>query len=266
MRKYRLIFSLAFQNEFIYRLNFVLWRFRNVLRVLLAFFLWSVVFTGRDTAFGYTRPQMLGYVLFVLVIQTLVMSAPSNDNVGGEIANGDLSNYLLKPVSYLKSWFTRDLASKLLNILFSVGEIVLLWLLLRPEIYLSFHPVSLLLGLLLWISGVLIYFFLTKIAVFAAFWTPENTWGFMFVILVFMEVLSGAIFPLDVLPGWVQSALQFTPFPYLIYYPIGIFVDRFSHAHALRLLAQSLIWLGISIWLSLRVWRAGLKNYSATGR
>src|SRR3989344_3347986 len=119
MKKYLTVFSLSFQNEFTYRLNFILWRFRNVLRILMTFFLWQVVFSTRTTAFGYSHSRMFSYILFVFVIQALVMAAPSNDNIGGEIGNGDLSNYLVKPISYLKYWLTRDLASKLLNALFA---------------------------------------------------------------------------------------------------------------------------------------------------
>lgn len=265
MRKYLTIFNLSFQNEFVYRLNFVLWRFRNVLRILMTFFLWNSVFSSNINVFGYSKEQMLAYVFLVLIVSSFVMSAPSNDNVGGEISDGTLNNFLIKPIGYLRYWLTRDWASKLLNTLFAVFEFTLLWFLFRPQIYFSHSPIQLSLGIILIIISSLIFFIFTKLAVSAAFWVPENTWGLMFTILVFMEILAGSIFPLDMLPKSIITLLQFTPFPYMIYYPIAILVGRIDTGLAIRIVFQAITLLLVSYWLVMKVWRKGLKNYAAVG-
>ncbi len=266
MKKYLTVFGISFQNEFTYRLNFVLWRFRNVLRILMTFFLWNSIFSQNIQAFGYSRPEIMAYIFAVLLISTFVIAAPSNDNVGGEIGSGDLSNYLVKPINYLQYWLTRDWASKLLNMLFAVFEIGLLYVLFKPQLAFSSSPALIIGGLLACLLAALIYFLVTKLAVFVAFWIPENTWGLMFFFLVLFEMLSGSIFPLDVLPSWGVTLLKFTPFPYLVYYPIGILVGKFDVAQMGWIIAQSAIWLGISFWLVSKVWKAGLKVYSAVGR
>ncbi len=86
----------------------------------MTYFLWRGIFTTSNLVFGYTQPQILTYIFLVLVVQSFVLSAPSSDNIGSEIGSGDLSNFLLKPMGYLKYWFTRDLANKLLNIIFAL--------------------------------------------------------------------------------------------------------------------------------------------------
>ena len=265
MRKYLTIFGLSFQNEFVYRLNFVLWRLRNVLRILMTFFLWNSVFSSNTNVFGYSKEQMLAYVFLVLLITSFVMSAPSNDNVGGEISDGTLNNFLIKPIGYLRYWLTRDWASKLLNMLFAFFEFFLLWSLFRPQIYLSQSPVQLSLGIVLILISSLMYYLITKLVISIAFWTPENTWGLMFIVLVFMEILAGSIFPLDLLPKSIITLLQFTPFPYMIYYPIAILVGRIDTGVAVRILFQALALLSISYWLAIKVWKKGLKNYAAVG-
>lgn len=258
MRKYLTVFAIDWQNQFIYRLNFVLWRFRNVLRVLMTYFLWTSIFSSNTAVFGYTREQMIAYLLLALLVSSFVLSCPSNDNVGGEVSNGTLNNFLVKPIGYLRYWFTRDLSSKLLNILFAVGEISLLFLLFRPS--LSVAPS--ILSILLLTSAILIYFLLGKLAISVVFWAPEQTWGLMFIILVLVEILTGMIFPLDVLPHWAFSALQFTPFPYLIYFPLISIVGK---PVSIRILIQSLIWVAILFYLLKKVWAKGLKTYSAYG-
>ena len=139
MKKYLTVFQLSFQNEFTYRLNFVLWRVRNVLRILMAYFLWNMVYLQNSMAFGFTREQMMTYVFMVLVFMSFVVAAPSIDNMGNEISNGDLSNFLVKPINYLYYWLVRDWASKLLNTIFVFFEIGILWFILRPQ--LVFRPI-----------------------------------------------------------------------------------------------------------------------------
>ncbi|TSC87793.1 MAG: ABC transporter permease [Microgenomates group bacterium Gr01-1014_16] len=258
MRKYFTVFAIDWQNQFIYRLNFILWRFRNVLRVLMTYYLWISIFSSQTSVFGYTKEQMIAYLLLALFISSLVTSSPSNDNVGGEVSNGTLNNFLVKPIGYLRYWFTRDLSSKLINIIFAVGEISLLYIIFRPSLYVSPNLIS----LLLLVSAVIIYFLLGKLAISIVFWAPENTWGFMFTILVLMEMFTGLIFPLDLLPHWAFSTLQFTPFPYLIYFPLASIIGK---PVDLRILLQSFVWMGILYYLLKKVWAKGLKTYSASG-
>ncbi len=231
----------------------------------MAYFLWHSVFSSNSNVFGYSKEQMMAYVFLVLLVTSFVMSAPSNDNVGGEISDGTLNNFLIKPIGYLRYWLTRDWSSKLLNMFFAVFEFGLLWFLFRPQIQFSQNLTQLVLGVSLVIISSLIYYLLTKLAISVAFWTPENTWGFMFIILVFMEILAGGIFPLDLLPKPVMTLLQFTPFPYMIYYPIAALVGRLDMVSSVRILLQALSLLVVSYWLVMKVWRKGLKNYAAAG-
>lgn len=266
MNKYLTVFAIDWQNQFIYRLNFVLWRLRNVFRILLTFILWNTVFASNQNIFGYSHEQMLSYIFLVMFSQALIMSAPSNENMGGEIANGDLSNFLVKPLGYLRYWFTRDLSSKLLNIIFSIGEITLLWLIFKPTTLLPTNPISILLGLIALGMAIVTYYFICRMAISIAFWAPEYTWGFMFLVLVCMEILSGIIFPLDVLPQAWQTVFNFTPFPYLIYHPLSILIGRYDIFTSLVLLGQSAVWLAITYLLVRLVWSAGLRVYSSIGR
>lgn len=266
MNKYLSVFAVSWSNEFVYRLNFVLWRFRNILRFLMTYFLWRGIFVATDSVFGYSQPQILTYVFMVLIVQTLVLSAPSSDNIGSEIGNGDLSNYLVKPLGYLKYWFTRDIASKLLNIGFAVFELAVLWIFLRPEISFSDHPLTIVGFLTTAALATGIYYLLSCCARFVAFWAPENTWGLAFLLIVLVEILAGGIFPLDILPSWAYGILQLTPFPYLVYFPIAIFSGKIVGLEIVRVVAQSAGWLVIMLWLTKFLWGKGLVSYQATGR
>src|SRR3990167_3567455 len=135
MKKYLQVFKISFEQEFAYRLNFIMWRVRNVLQIFLVFFLWTTIFADQSKEiFGYNRDKILTYVFGIMIMKALVLSARVID-VSGEISRGDLTNYLLRPVNYFKYWMTRDISSKALNLGFAVFEFFLLYLVLKPSLF-----------------------------------------------------------------------------------------------------------------------------------
>ena len=77
MQKYLIIFSIFWQNGFVYRLNFILWRVRSVIVILTVYFLWSALFQNNRVLFGYTKEQMLTYVFLVLILRSVILSLKS---------------------------------------------------------------------------------------------------------------------------------------------------------------------------------------------
>ena len=70
MRKYLNVFKISFAQEFAYRLNFIMWRVRNVLQILVLFFLWTTVFSDQGRViFGYDKAKILTYVFGVLIVR-----------------------------------------------------------------------------------------------------------------------------------------------------------------------------------------------------
>lgn len=265
MQKYLTVFSVSWQNGFVYRMNFILWRVRSVIVILTVYFLWNALFQSNQVLFGYTKAQMLTYVFLTLVLRSIILSLKSMD-AAGEIQDGKLSNYLVKPLNYHFYWFTVDIADKILNILFSIFEIILLYFVLHPPIYVQTDP-FMLFGFMLAIAGaVVLYFLLGNIATNFSFWLPGNAWGFWFILFILDELLGGIMFPLDVLPRQIYNLVMLLPFPYLIYFPANLYLGGFSPA----LIYQGLIICGIWIVILLAIirfeWRKGLVIYESQGR
>jgi len=144
VNKYFQIFKISFAQEFAYKVNFIMWRVRNVIQVLIAYYLWSTVFADPTiSVFGYDRAKILTYIFGMILIRALVFSARSVD-VPQEISEGSLSNYLVRPMNYFKFWFTRDASSKALNFAFSIVEFGILALIFTPPIFFQTNPLYLL--------------------------------------------------------------------------------------------------------------------------
>lgn len=265
MKKYLTVFKISWENGFVYRLNFILWRVRSVIVILTIYFLWEAIFRSGGTIFGYTKEKILTYVFLSLVLRSLVMGLRSID-AAGEISDGKLSNYLLKPLNYHLYWFTRDIADKFLNILFSIGEIILLYFLLRPPIYFQTNPGILGIFLVATILAMVLNFVFANIASNFAFWLPGNAWGFWFIYLVFQDFLGGVMFPLDIFPKAIYNLVTLLPFPYLLFVPVNIYLGKITGWDLARDLVVMIFWVGVGTLLIRTEWRVALKSYASEGR
>ena len=264
--KYFSVFKISFEAEFAYRLNFIMWRVRNVLSIFVVFFLWDTIFAnpGREV-FGYDRAKILTYIFGLIIMRSVVLSIRSVD-VPGEIARGELSNYLIKPLSYFKYWFTRDIGSKGLNLIFAIFESTILFLILKPPFFLQTNIVYILLFLCSVVLAVVLYFFLVFMFTTPVFWFPEQAWGMMFLLFTVVDLFGGGVFPIDILPAAFQKILYLTPFPYLLFVPVQIYLGKISPVQTVGMLLVGLSWLAILAALVRYLWSKGLKVYGAEGR
>jgi len=263
MKKYLEVFRITLGQYFAYRLNFLLWRFRTVLGLFIIYFLWQSVFEGRENLFGYSKEQMLTYVLLSSLISNFVLGTRTVD-VAGEILSGDIINYILKPISFFKYYLARDFIDKLLNIFFAAIEILLIIVLFKPPVFLQ-NNVSVYIPLIIFILlGALTSFFISLSLSFIGFWSNE-IWAPRFIYFILIFFLSGTYFPLDILPKSIYYFLLLTPFPYFYYLPTKIYLQGTNHNLFVQILI-SLIWVYSSYNLVKLLWQKGLKSYSFFGR
>lgn len=266
MNKYLAISKTTIEQEMAYRINFVMSRVRNLFGIILLYYLWSSVFaSGTTQVFGYDREKILTYVFMVLIIKSFVFTSKAGD-IAGEIAQGELNKYLVKPINFTYYYLAKDAGAKLLNTLFSVFEFALLFLLFKPPIVIQGDISTLFFFIISLLLAVLIYFNIVRLTSFITFSLPEYAWGAHFLISgVITTFLSGAVFPIDILPLALQKAIYLTPFPYLLFFPLEIYLGRLTMDFIIFGVAMSFFWLLILFFISQRVWRSGLKVYGAYG-
>lgn len=266
MTKYLHLVYITFQEYFVYRLNFLLWRVRAVLQLLILFFLWSSAFGNTPLIFGYTQAQMLTYILGTSLIRSYILAARLSEGVGAEIVTGNITNILLKPVSYLRYVFSRDLSDKAVNICFSSLELVVIIALFHPPLILQASPFYLGAAVTSMLLALSLYFFINMTISYSAFWLVEDWWAPRFIFGIVLDFLAGGIFPIDILPPLVARILLYTPFPYLLFFPMKVYLGQLP----VVAVGQGILVLGfwtIIIYLLQRlVWARGLRHYEAVGR
>lgn len=264
MKKYYIIAWGIIQEILIDRVNFTVWRLRNVISVLTIYFLWVAVLPNNTMIGGYSQSIMLTYIFGGAIISSTVFSSRSYA-VGDKINQGDLSNDLLRPMNALLGFFAEDIGDKTMNILFSIGELGLVIFLLHPPLFFQTHVVSIMLSIVAIGIAVLLYFLFGLLLSCIAFWSPE-VWAPRFLFFSIVTFFSGVFFPLDILPRTLYLILQLLPFSYLLYFPLKIYLGDIAASEIAKGLAIESLWVVVLFLLAKYVWRKGLVEYTAQGR
>lgn len=264
MKKYLQIIKGTIAEYMEYRLNFILWRVRMVIQLLVVYFFWWAMFAHRDNFGGYTATTMLTYITFTLIIRTVTMSSMVFE-LGNQIIHGTLSNQLIRPINIFAGLFARDAADKLLNVFFLVFEIGLFVLLFQPPLMIQTNWIYLVFFLVTAILGALLFGLVGILIGFIGFWAAD-VWAPRFLFYVLLEFFTGILFPLDILSGPLGNLLQHLPFSYFIFVPLKIYLGQWDTQTILTSLTIGTLWLFILWWLVQVVWRKGLRLYTAVGR
>lgn len=263
MKKYLQVIKSTVDEITTYRFNFTVWRFRNVLQLLTIYFLWLTVTPDRGQIFGYTQASILTYVLGASLLGSIVLSTRTQE-IGENINSGDLSMFLSRPWNYFVYWFARDIGDKAFNIGFSIVELLILYFILKPELVLQFDISIILLTIFAVTLAVFLNFFIGCLLGMVGFWSPD-VWAPRFIFFVLVGFLAGGTFPLDIFPQWLQTAFQYSPFTYLVYFPLKIYLESFSYSQIISGFSIALVWTVVLYFATMFVWRRGLRIYSSHG-
>ncbi|MEK9146804.1 MAG: ABC-2 family transporter protein [Patescibacteria group bacterium] len=264
MKKYILIIKNVWSEMTTYRLNFALWRLRVNLQLLTMYFLWLAIIPTSGQFGSYNQSLMLTYILGGALLSTVIISSRSY-GVGDHITQGDLSNYLIRPINYFAFWFAQDLGDKAMNISFAIFELTALFLILKPPFFIQTDPTFLILAAICAFVAVFLYFFLNFLIGLVGFWSPE-VWAPRFIFIILITFFAGGLFPLDILPAPLYEIFKYLPFTYLIYFPLKVYLGQLYLQQILQGIATAAIWVLILYLIVKFVWNRGLKLYTAYGR
>lgn len=264
MKKYWQVLQSTLWEIGTYRFNFAMWRLRIVLQFLTTYFLWLAITPAQGQLFGYSQQLILTYVLGTALVGTMVFSTRTHE-IGANIDSGDLSLFLLRPLNYFKYWFARDLGDKLVNIAFVIGELLILYVILHPPVFLQMHGIVLFATFVAICIAVVLNFYFGSLLGLIAFWSPE-VWAPRFLYFILVPFLSGAIVPLDIFPQTLQQFLQLLPFSYLIYFPVKLYLGSLTFDQIIHGMTIGGLWIVLLHCATQVIWLKGLKSYSAQGR
>jgi len=264
LTKYRHVFLVGVQSNLVYRWNFLIRGFFSLVRLAVIFILWGAIYAGTPEIGGYNVGQTLTYFVALIVLQFMIGAFNEDYQIGEEIRNGLINQFLLKPVNYYAYRFSVFVAARIVSGLLILVPLLVVFPLLRAHLTLPGDAWRYVLAVPALTLAALIQFTIAYCFGLLAFWFLEIQ-GFVILSYAAETMLSGQIFPLDLLPPALFKAAQFLPFYYMMYFPAGILTGRIGHAAAANGFIIQTAWVVLLMAAANVIWRRGLRKHTAVG-
>jgi len=267
MRKYLHVLNVGIQNNLTYRFNFLARSLFGLIPLIALIFVWQKIYAGKaaDATVGtYTLAQMISYYLLTTVVDALTAVNEDDWQIAADIKDGNISQFLLKPVDYLTYRLCLFFSGRLTYLAVTGIPLVLFIVCLRRYFFWPADASAWLLFLSSVFLTALLQFFMSYMMAMLAFWVLEVS-TFIFILFAFEYIASGHMFPLDILPPTLQRMLEFTPFPYQLFFPVAIYMGKVQGAELIKGLLIQGCWVLIAYSLARFAWRRGIRHYSAVG-
>jgi len=267
MKKYWHVINVGIQNNLTYRFNFLARTLFGLIPLLAILYMWRTIYAGKGQGAEvgtYTLAEMTSYYLIVTIVDALTAVNEDDWQIAADIKDGNISQFLLKPIDYLSYRLCLFLSGRITYLAVAAIPLALFLLafhqyLVRPANWqtLAYFGISVVLTALL-------QFFTSYAMAMLAFWVLEVS-TFIFILFAFEYIASGHMFPLDILPRGLSQALFFTPFPYQLYFPVGIYMGKISGLALAKGLVVQFGWVAAAYGFARFMWHRGIRKYSAVG-
>lgn len=229
--------------------------------ILLNLLLWRTVMRteGSRELAGYALPQLVTYFSLSVLI-----NRGSNEGraVSDEILRGDVKRYLPLPVNFAVFRLVFAASNRAARMAQVIPGVALLVVVLHRYLV-GPTPIDAMLWMASTALGFVLEFQILFLVGLSAFWIGASA---LFGITGWaMSLLSGSMFPLDLLPGWAVQLMQWLPFSYTVFYPIGIFLGHVTVTGAFRVLLVQVVWVSVLAVVTNAVWVRGVRTYEAYG-
>ncbi len=264
MKKYLHVLNIGIQNQLVYRVNFLFRACFSLLPLIATISLWRTVYAGKEGSVGgYTLAQMISYYLVVTLVDMFTAVNEDDWQIAADIREGNISQFLLKPIDYLKYRLCLFLAGRAIYTAIALVPVAI-FIFFQREYFVAPDWNTFGWFALSIVMTALLQFFTSYAMALLAFWVLEVS-TFIFILFAFEYIAGGHLFPLDILPPAIMKVLSFTPFPYQLYFPVSIYVGK-SSGHALyQGLTVQFLWVVAAYLFARFMWARGIRKYSAVG-
>jgi ABC-2 type transport system permease protein len=264
-KKYKQAFLLGLQNSMAYRANFFLSLLSSMIPMIMQIFLWTAVFhnSREATVYGYSLSGMLSYVIIAAIVSKLVDTSVKWE-IHGDIKEGGLSKYMIRPIGYLRFRVASFLGQKCPQTLVVLLALTISLMILSRFLPLALTPGRMLLFLAASVMALCLNLVIAFIVSAAAFWLTE-AWSLYMISDVILLLVSGGVFPLELFGTTLKTILSCLPFQYTIYFPANILNGSLSYDKIAQGMALQLVWIFVLTVINNFVWKTGQKKYVAVG-
>lgn len=262
MRKYAVIYRSVLMENLQYAANIAMGFISYFIMIFVFINLWDYMYAAPgDLIAGYTKEQMIWYVMITEMIWFGARSSTIRQQVSADIRGGNIAYLVNKPYSYplyilakcTGEWNVQLPMYAVLTVgigVTMVGRI--------PE----FHVFTLLLTIPCIVLGMTINAVFKLCISMISFWIEDaNPFQWLYDKLI---LVVGTIFPVEIFPAALQPVLKLTPIYTVCYGPAKLIVD-FSMEKYLEIVFAQVVYLFIGCVMLLWIYEKGGRKLYVNG-
>lgn len=255
----------AFFNMLAYRLRYVTGIFTYVVFVSIHYFIWQAIFSGKpeNTLInGFSLSDMITYITIGWISRSMYFSDIDYD-IDQLVRNGQISNYLIRPVNFQLVLFSQALGESVFRIFFFTTPICLVLFCLFPikgpegiENFLYFSLAT--------FMSFIILMSLNFIVGLVAFYT-KSIQGLIRAKYYIVQLCSGLLLPFTFFPDSIRWLLESLPFKVITYVPLQLYLGKIPANDIPRLFLNQALWCVAMVTLGALFWHRAMSKLTLQG-
>lgn len=262
MRKYAVIYKSVLIENFQYVMNIAMGFISYFIFIFIFIQLWDYVYDAPGALIaGYTREQMIWYVMITEMMWFGSGTATVSRQAAGDVRGGNIAYHVNKPYHYTMYILARYTGEWSVRLPMYAALAVVMGVLMVGRLD-GFGIVGLLAGMLSLVLGVTINaVFKLSISLFSFWIEDSNPFQWLYDKLL---LIVGTIFPIEIFPTALQPIFKLTPIYTVCYGPAKLFVD-FSPVKFLEIFIAQIIYLAFGFMIMLFIYGKGAKKLYVNG-
>lgn len=263
MKKYLEVARISFNSMIAYRFDVFSGAALSIVKILLAFIMWRVIFEGKTEVGGFTFSMMVTYYIISTMLGKLDQSGGLVWQYSAEIREGQFTKYMIRPLNPM-AYFLAVTYSKTAFVLGINAIAAVLWaFLFRGYFMLPPDPWACMLAVVIFLLGLNFMTLLNYLTAILSF-RFLDVGGLHMIKDNFVQFLTGALIPLSLLPVWLQEAFRIFPFYYVYYLPTSLYLGKKQNEAIMGLIVM-LLWNLALLGLNTVVYRQSVRRYEGVG-
>lgn len=256
LRFSRAYFQTCFAIMMEYRATVYLWIFAGV-TPLIMMFVWRHLAAAEPI--GGHDPKSFAFYFLMAFFSTQCCTVWVVWNVDYAIRSGTYAIQLLRPFDPWLAEVVENLAAYALRVPLNLVVVAIglaltgAWDLIQP----ARLPAYLLSLVLAWQLMFNMNYAISLLCLWSERVKSADAW-----VYTMLYTLGGALFPLDLLSPGMRALIAWTPFPWMVNFPVQLLAGE---APPLPGLAKQAFWLAIMVAIHRLLWRLGRKQFGAVG-
>ena len=266
--------TISLEERLAYRGDFILGTAMRFLPIVTQVFLWTAVFaaTTRSDIAGYSRTDIVAYYLLTMVTRAFSSMPGLAGGIARSVRDGSIKKYLVQPVDYVSFLLAARIAHKLVYYAVAILPFAAVFFVCRGYFPPLPDAATIAAFTASLVMSFLLGFFMEATLGMLGFWFLEVS-SIIFAYMLVQYLLSGHMFPLDMLAGVptgiagvsVADVVRWLPFEYTAYFPAAVWLGKVRGAELVQSLAIEAAWVVVMAVACRLAWRRGTWRYSAFG-